>query len=71
MEHVQAPLYFCSCLVSTRPAVLYCTYWHVVFIARFPGIRRFSWIKAIHLRDITSAQVRHHLVALCRAYVKR
>lgn len=44
--------------MSKRPAVLHCTYWHLVFLTRVPGLRRLNWSRAIHFRDIVSAKVR-------------
>ncbi len=51
---VETPLYYCRCIVGARPATLYITYSHLVFISRLPG---FNWSRTLAFRDVRAASL--------------
>ena len=46
---VETPLYYCRCIVGSRPATLFITYEHLVFVSSVPG---FGWSRRIRFDEI-------------------
>lgn len=53
-EDVETPLYYCRCIMGARPATLYVTYGHLVFISRVPG---FSFNRRVPFKDVRAASL--------------
>lgn len=61
-DDIEVPLYYCRSLLNgTRPATLYITYWHLIFISRLPGL---SFTRSIHFRDIKGANMKTMSLAI-------
>jgi hypothetical protein len=48
-DEVETPLYYCRCIVGSRPATLFVTYEHLVFVSSVPG---FGWSRRIRFDEI-------------------
>jgi hypothetical protein len=50
-EDVETPLYYCRCIVGSRPATFFVTYEHLVFVSSVPG---FGWSRRIRFDEIST-----------------
>jgi hypothetical protein len=50
-EDVETPLYYCRCIIGSRPATLFMTYEHLVFVSSVPG---FGWSRRIRFDEIST-----------------
>lgn len=50
-EDVETPLYYCRCIIGSRPATLFMTYEHLAFVSNVPG---FGWSRQIRYDEIST-----------------